>query len=193
MKIELEGAKNLENKEIDLQKNNIRFLMLVGATGSGKSYLIQEIIDQLQKDYNPIQLRITMLDMKGCDCPGVKEDFMLFPCAFDAKTAFEYFEQIIEDKRDEIIWIDINENDLVYQDRYKLENYFNKLLAMPNVYISYTTSKIDKEYFDDWFASYNVLKIIFKTYTKEDSEYLLGNDLAYNLKQGEYIVSAKNL
>ena len=59
-----------------------------------------------------------------------------------------------------------------------------------NIYIVYSTSRIDTEYLGDWMKKYIDLKVVFHVAREEDSTFLLGNSSAYQFKNpGERILA----
>jgi hypothetical protein len=186
-----------ENIYLDLEKLGTNFILLAGATNSGKSIFHFNLYKELSEKYSPEKLGFVFLDMTKNDFFNWKSDYLIKPVVTDPEQAIKTLLEVAELKTDKIIFIHIEECDMVFHDRDEMERAFDKLKIMKNGFLVYSTSRMDRFYLGNWMEKYIDMKIIFSVATEDDSVFLLGNSLASSLnyrgrKRGERIIVFNN-
>lgn len=174
--------------ELDLVKEKINFILLVGATGSGKTIFHNFLYKQLSEKYSPNELGFVFLDNTMSNFNGWQSDYIVKSVIGNPKEAITALAEIANQEPKKILFIHIEECDMVYIDRTAVETSLMKLRDMKNVYVVYSTSRIDRDYIGDWMGQFIDLKVVFKTPTDDDSVFLLGNKYDFNMR-GERVIA----
>lgn len=177
---------------LNLEKEGIHFILLAGETGSGKSIFHYNLYKELSKKHTPEEIGFLFLDMTWVDFTYWDSEYLLQPTIVDTDEALDALENLKDKSR--TIFVHIEECDMIHADREKFEKGLDNILKNnKNIYVVYSTSRIDPDYLNDWMDKYIDLKVVFKVATKESSEMLLGNDLALNFTMdGEKILAFRD-
>lgn len=174
---------------LNFEKEGVRFTLLIGETGSGKSIFHNNLYQELSAKHTSQEIGFVFMDMTQVDFTLWNSEYLAMPVIVDAEKTLDILETLQDEKR--TIFVHIEECDMVHKDRAKFERGLDNIIKENNnIHVVYSTSRIDHKYLNDWMEKYINLKVVFKTATKEDSEFLLGKDLAYNfMEQGERILA----
>jgi len=179
--IDIYIGKDFNNNDIriDFDKEGIKFVLLTGHTGSGKSIFHNNLYKELSENYTSDEIGFVFLDMTRVDFYGWDSDYIIKPIIWKPEEAIKKLNEIANSNIDKKIFIHIEECDMAYHDREGVEKAFNKIKEKDNIYIIFSTSRPAPEYLDYWLKNYIDLKVVFGVASEEDSEFLLGNDSAY--------------
>ncbi len=177
-----------EEVNLDFEKEGLRFTLLVGMTGSGKSIFHYHLYKELAEKHTPAEVGFIFMDMTRVDFTQWDSEYMAMPTIVGRDEALGVLETLKDEKR--TIFVHIEECDMII-DRARFEKGIEQILQEnKNIYIVYSTSRIDTEYLGDWMKKYIDLKVVFHVSREEDSTFLLGNGSAYHFKSpGERIVA----
>ena len=170
-----------ERMEIDFDAEEIRFVLLVGQTGSGKSVFHSHLYREFMRAYSPEELGFVFLDMTRSEFPEWDTRYLARPIVHDTEEALRTLEDIAESETDRKIVIHIEECDMVYRDRARMEAALDRLIAKENILVVYSTSRIDPEYLGDWMDRYADMKVVFAVSNEADSNFLVGTYRAARL------------
>ena len=190
-KIYLGCNRNGDRVELDFEKENINFILLAGYTGAGKSIFHNNLYKELLEKYSSSELGFVFLDNTMSDFDGWQSDYIVKSVIGWPKKAITALAEIANKESKKILFIHIEECDMVYIDRAAVENSLMKLRGMKNVYIVYSTSRMDKSYLGEWMEKFIDLKVIFSV-TLNDSLFFLGNESAGSLRTGERVLAFNN-
>lgn len=180
-----------EHFELDFDAEGIRFVLLTGMTGSGKTVFHSHLYREFMRAYTPEELGFIFLDMTRSDFLESEWDarYLAQPIVHDIKEAFQVLESVGSDTDRKLV-IHIEECDMVYRDRARMEAALDRLKAKENVMVVYSTSRPDPVYLADWMRRYIDMKVVFAVSSEADSRFLLGNDAATSFTlPGERIVA----
>lgn len=180
--------------ELDFDAEKIKFILLVGGSASGKSIFHNNLYKELSSKYSSGEIGFVFMDMSVITFNDWAGDYLIKPVMMHKPDkAIEELENLANLQTDKKVFIHIEECDMVYYDRKRVEGALRKLKSLPNFYIVYSTSRIDKKYLSDWKKDLVDLSVVFRVPSKSDSEFLLGNNRAYNFeKVGERVLSFNN-
>lgn len=179
-----------EQMELDFDAEEIRFILLTGMTGSGKTVFHSHLYREFMRAYTPEELGFIFLDMTRSDFLESEWDpaYLAHPIVHDIEEAFRVLESVGSDTDRKLV-IHIEECDMVYRDRARMEAALDRLKVKKDILVVYSTSRIDPDYFIDWMKRYVDMKVIFRVATVTDSQFLLGSDIASSFTlPGERIV-----
>ncbi len=178
-----------EDLYLDLEKEGIHFISLLGATASGKSVFHENLYKELTDKYTPEELGFIFMDMTRVDFVDWRSpEYLIKPTIVEPDEALNVLGNVKDDSK--IIFIHIEECDMAFINRAKMEKGLDKIRKKENIFLVYSTSRIDQSYLKDWMDKYFDLNIIFRTAAKEDSQFLLGNENAFNFEDpGERILA----
>jgi len=183
------GKNNRDKLELDFDKEKIGFILLVGCTGSGKSIFHNYLYRELSQKYSKEEVGFVCLDMTLIDFGSWDSEYLIKPVVHHPKEAIKVLNELAELKGNKKIFIHIEECNMVYEDRIGFEGALEKLNRLSNICVVYSTSRLDKDYLEDWMLKFIDLKVVFKVANESDSNFLLGNNNASHFKvPGERIV-----
>lgn len=178
-------------------------ILLLGQTGSGKSYFVHEIIKKLEKRYNPEQLKYALFDLKQVEFEersgNYKPEYLLFGVIKDtsviAFARLEYLARMAENrvrmKEDQPrVFVYVEECDLAVTDQKRFDTALIKIMEnakAANMWLIYSTSRIDKQT-----VSKNLIKcadalLVGKLY--DDGTKYLGIESTKNIKPYHFLVA----
>jgi len=172
------GENNQDKIELDFNKEKINFVLLIGGTRSGKSIFHNYLYKTLSQKYSANEIGFVFLDMTQHDFYNWDSQYLLKPVIQDPSEAIKTLNELAELKTDKKIFIHIEECDMVYKDRSGIEEAFKRLNKLSNIYIVYSTSRLDKGYLGDWLSQFINLRVVFSVASESDSDFLLGNNKA---------------
>lgn len=179
-----------ERLELDFNAEEIRFVLLVGMTGSGKSVFHSHLYREFMCAYAPEELGFIFLDMTRVDFADWDPAYLAQPIVHDIEEAFQVLENAGTPDTDRKLLIHIEECDMVYRDRARMEAALDRLKTKENVMVVYSTSRSDPTYLAEWMRRYIDMKVVFAVSSMADSRFLLGNDAATSFTlPGERIVA----
>lgn len=179
-----------EGAIVDLEQERIRFILLAGATRSGKTFFQTRLYRQLMANHKPAELGFVFLDMTRLDFSDWEYPaYLARPVTVDQTKALGVLEALTDEQR--TIFVYIEECDMVYRDRARFEKAIERILnENKNIYIVYSTSRIDPAYLTDWLKKYIDMKVIFRVANPLDSRLLLGSDVAFHFRElGERMIA----
>lgn len=166
-----------EDINLDFDQENIRFVLLIGRTGSGKSIFHNHLYSELMARYTPEEVGFIFMDMTRVDFVQWDSKYLARPVIVDAGEALDVLENLRDEKRKIIVHIE--ECDMVHRDRAQFERGINNVLHNnKNIILVYSTSAMNFDYLTDWMENFVDLRVVFQVRDKETSRLLLGNDAA---------------
>ena len=180
-----------ERLELDFDTEGIRFVLLVGMTGSGKSVFHSHLYREFMRAYTPEDLGFIFLDMTRSEFLESAWDarYLAQPITCGVEEAFQVLENVGISDTDRKLVIHIEECDMVYRDRARMEAALDRLKAKGNVLVVYSTSRPDPAYLADWMRRYIDMAVVFAVSNEADSMFLLGSDQAMHFSApGDRIV-----
>lgn len=198
MNYKIDFGKNEKGQYVDISFSiaNVYLTLLCGETGTGKSVFHNYLYKKLMEQNSPNEVSFIFMDMTRVDFVSWNNQYMVMPTIVDANKAIETLEKLSTEKIDENkhIFIHIEECDMFALDQKRTENAIQQLkIKRPDIHIIYSTSSPRESVLSDDLISEADLKIVFKVASIYDSNRLLGDDTAFNLKpNGERVVDMKN-
>lgn len=180
-----------ERLELDFDTEGIRFVLLVGMTGSGKSVFHSHLYREFMRAYTPEDLGFIFLDMTRSEFLESKWDarYLVQPITYGVEEAFQALENVGTSDTDRKLVIHIEECDMVYRDRARMEAALDRLKEKGDVLVVYSTSRIDSKYLGEWMDRYVDMKVVFAVSDEADSQLLLDSDAAASFAlPGERII-----
>ena len=123
------------------------------------------------------------MDMTQTDFTGWKSDYLFAPVITKPEDAIKVCINWLKSKQTKNICTH-RECDMVCIDREGVESALTKLRDHKNIYIIYSTSRLDPSYLNSWMKKFIDLKVVFSV-SENDSNFLLGNVNAYRFKHPE--------
>lgn len=181
------------NIQVPSYSGDARFILLIGATASGKSTFAESLHKGLSEANS--DLHFLIFDMTRTRYCHPEDKRLYKPVIFDADEALDALEEVAEGYGPEEgkLVIHIEECDAVYRDRVRFEKALAKLREKPNVFVIYSTSRVDKGYLEEWLSKYVDVRFVFRTATREDAEFLAGTQAPFYFNRpGQYILVISN-
>ena len=175
MKINLGINKDINRIELDFDKEKINFILLVGETGAGKSIFHRQLYKQLSEKYSSDEIGFVFLDNTMVDFNDWESDYLIKSVFGKPKEAVKVLHELVGKNTNKKIFVHIEECDMVYADKKGVELALDKIKELKNIYIVYSTSRIDRGYLHDWMQRFVDLKVVFRVPTEDDSNFLIGN------------------
>jgi len=179
--------------ELNLDEENINFILLAGQSGSGKSVFHNNLYKELLEKYSKDQVGFLLLDMTRVDFFDWPTEYLIRPIIYKAEGAIKALDELADLKINKIIFVHIEECDMVYKAPEEVQRAFMKLKPLKNIHIVYSTSRLDRDCIGEWVEKFIDLKVVFKVTNEEESLLLLGNKSASQFKDiGERILGFNN-
>src|SRR3989344_4638050 len=199
LKVNLGKDENNRDVNVDLAKDNIHFIILVGSTGSGKSIFHYYLYKQLIEQNNPNDLGFVFLDNTMVDFDGWNSPFVIDSVMGKHDIALNKFEELAEREdtgKDKVTIIHIEEMDMLNVSTPRFENALEKLLNHKNknkIYVVFSTSRPGTDIITPKIKHLTDLMVVFILASREDSEFILGESLAENFSDpGERVAVFKD-
>lgn len=191
------------NVSLDLGKEHLNLILLVGTSGSGKSVFHSQIYKELIKQNTPNELGFMFIDNTRIDFNDFPQEYTIKKTIDNQKAFrdFEYIAQEVEDrnsrvkKNDRALFVHIEECDQFASDPTATEHFYKSFIQYKNnsnVYVIYSTSRPDVDGLPDWLLANADLKVVFNLASETDCQRLTGNNMPLDLKTGEKILITKN-
>lgn len=192
MKADIYVGKDISGKNafLDLTKEKLQTILLVGQTGSGKSVFHNFLYKQLMEQNSPEELGFVFLDMTRVDFSQWTSNYLYLPTIYDSKQALNAFELLGSEsasraKNDSMkkksIFIHIEECDMVFQDKKRFEDTWVKISEnkdRSNIYLVFSTSRVGREVLSEKILNNTDLKAAFTMVSEESSKLVLGKSTA---------------
>lgn len=178
---------------LDLSQKDRRFILLVGATGSGKSIFHNHLYRELSKNNLPSDIKFVFLDMTQVDFMDWKSPYLFLP-PVSGDDAMDVLEGLTEPGMNlpKTLFVHIEECDLIVQHPERFKKALKLLLAKEGVHIVFSTSRISREdVLQDWLLDMVDVKIIFKLNSKEDCAFLGTDSSPIHFVAGERLMVYK--
>jgi len=183
---------------IDLEKENLHTILLVGQTGSGKSIFHYSLYMQLMEQNSPEELGFVFLDMIRVDFSDWESDYLYLPPIVDVEKGLNTLELLGNEsiqrakgksKKERAILIHIEECDMVYYDPARFKRAWlniTKHRNVNNMYLVFSTSRPSPAVLTKTILNETDLKVVFTLASREDSVHVLGKSVAEKfVKPGE--------
>jgi DNA segregation ATPase FtsK/SpoIIIE-like protein len=189
LNVNLGKQNNGEDFELDFAKQNLNLVLLLGATGTGKSVFHNTLYRNLAAQNSNTELGFVFLDNTRVDFVAWKTKYVL-KLAVDhnegLKTMEEFAELAAARNRGEAdnsqaIFMHIEECDLMAVDSKRFEAAWLKLWenkTKSNIYTVFSTSRPSAEVLTPAILGHVDLKVIFGMASERDSNFVLGSDVA---------------
>jgi hypothetical protein len=200
-KIYLGNTQQGDEIRLDFEEEKIKFILLVGQSASGKSIFHNNLYKQLSENYTPDEIGFVFLDNNMLDFNGWKSDYIVKSVIGRPKEGIKALEDISNQISKKILFIHIEECGMVYEDRMAVESAFDKIKGLKDVYVVYSTSRIDigaplsqtpldhRRYLADWMKKFINLTVVFRTPGRYESNFLIRSDMADNFRStGERVL-----
>lgn len=183
-----------EGVSLDLKSQNIKTVLVVGETGTGKSILVEDVYSQLKSNFTPKELSFLILDMTRVEFIDWKNNpYLLSPVIYKPQDAFEAFETALNShEKHKLTVIHVEECDMVIEDQERFEQLWNQASNTKNVLVVFSTSRPANDVLTGNILKDTDLKIVFKLSTAEQSKRVFGFEGAEKLDQKKKIIVTKN-
>ena len=162
-------------RNLNLSLDSIHNILITGVTGSGKSFLLHQIIKRLSENNTPDEICFILVDPKRVEFSEYNiSPYLYCPVIYDSEECLHVLEDIagLAKKRfmgnipaDKAIVILIDECDPVYQDPSRFNKVWRDLYKYKeksNVYIAFSSSRAGHEVFSPNLINHSNLKIACK-------------------------------
>lgn len=182
--------KSNEKIVLDLEKEKIHFIFLWGWTSMGKSIFGFNFYKQLIENNSADEVWCIFLDFIQVDFIDRTGAYILTEPTYEVDRAFEILEDLAKNPErygSKKVFVHIEENDLMLKDGNRFLKAIQWILEHNNnAYIVYSTSRLIKKEMKEINDMID-LKVVFGTYSKDESQMLLWNQKAGTLDVGEKI------
>ena len=160
-------------------------MLIIGQSGSGKSYLVRRLIDRYIQSRSPVELKFAIFDMKQVEFvtpEDINPEYLLFDVVLDPTSGLDKLDELAEAAQKRVaentfsplIFVYIEENDMARVDPSRFEEALinlNHVAKDANIKVIYSTSSPSPESVSDKLAESFEL-ILSGTLTKNDAERL---------------------
>lgn len=181
-------------------------MLLIGQSGSGKSYLVHRLIDRYIQSRSPDELKLAIFDMKQVEFvtpEDINPEYLLFDVVLDPTSGLDKLDELVEiaQKRvtentfSPLIFVYIEENDMARVDLSRFEEALinlNHVANDANMKVIYSTSSPSPESVSDKLAESFEL-ILSGNITNDDAARLEINKGVINLEKFSFSVKEKLL
>lgn len=179
-KINLGMAKDGEEVIVDLVRDNIKLILLLGESGSGKSVFHYNFYNQLVDQNTPNELSFIFIDNTRVDFSSFASDYVKEYIAGQEEAMQELSD--IQNKlqsdtinNNSLLVVHIEECDQFAQEPEKMADFFAEFIKSKqnnNIVIVYSTSRPAEDAVPDWLINAADLKVIFKLASDTDAQRL---------------------
>lgn len=203
LKIYLGKTKDEEDFSLDFAKQNLNLILLVGATGTGKSVFHFQMYKELIKQNRPEEVGFIIIDNTRVDFGRFPEPYLI-ERNIDHGKSLEVLEKILEKTKErginkkgnhDAVFVHIEECDQFAADYEKTAAFFQQFISLKhhsNMFVTYSTSRPSTDVLPDWLLEGADLKVVFGLSSEIDCQRVLGNNMALTLKPGERILELNN-
>lgn len=200
MNLNVRLGKDALDKDIylDLDKEKLHLILLIGATGTGKSIFHNNLYRELARQNSPDDIGFVFLDMTRVNFMGWRSPYLFLPPA-TGNEAMDVLEKIAEESRLRVsgkkdatraIFVQMEECDLFYSFPERIKKALTSILAdkaKNNIYIIFSTSRPSpKDVIQDWLLELTDLKVVFQLASTGDCRTLgLGDAPFYIWETGQ--------
>lgn len=189
-----------EDFSLDFAQQNLNLILLVGATGTGKSVFHYRLYRNLMRQNTHTELGFVFLDNIRVEFVSWKTKYILRLVTDHnegLKTMEEFAELAAKRSRGEadnsqVIFMHIEECDLMAVDAHRFEVAWMKLSEhkeQSNIYTVFSTSRPSIDVFTSVILNNADLKVVFGMASERDSNFVLGSDVAAKFdKPGERVL-----
>lgn len=165
--------------DVDLKDEGIRFILLAGSSGSGKSVFHYYLYKQLAEQNKPEDLSFVFFDMTRVDFADWKSPYISSYIA-DADKALKKFEELSKSEAQKTLVIHIEEMNMLSVSTTRFEDALEKILEgkRGNIYIVFSTSRPSVDVLTPKIRRLVDLKVVFNLSSSVDSKFMLGDDSA---------------
>lgn len=179
-------------------------MLLIGESGSGKSYLVHKLIDRYVQSHTPEELKFAIFDMKQVEFvtpEDINPEYLLFDVVLDPTSGLDKLEEltrtaqnrVAENTTNPLIFVYIEENDMAHLDPSRFENAMvnlNLIAKEANVKVIYSTSSPSPESVPDKLAGSFEL-ILSGSITSADAKRLNINESDVSSEKFSFSVNEK--
>lgn len=193
------------NVEIDLDRENIHFIILAGESGSGKSVFHERLYKELIDHNNSKQLGFIVLDTNRVELASWESSYLIKPPIVEVDEALDEFERLGKESilraggkvsAKQAIIIHIEECNMIWANKKRFEKALVNIVKNKNknnMFLVFSSSKTGPEVFTSAIMKNADLKVIFKVYDESYSKFLMGESLAEKFtKPGKRVLVFKN-
>jgi DNA segregation ATPase FtsK/SpoIIIE-like protein len=145
-------SKYINADNIDISDG--RSMFITGQTGSGKSWLVHSIIDNLIAKYSTEEIKFVLFDLKRCEFLDFESRYLLFDVVQDVDFGIEKLKELVAISRERLnkkvnqpkIFIYIEEYDIAFCHPKLFATYVKELIQnedKANIQIIYSSSRQD--------------------------------------------------
>lgn len=179
-------------------------MLLIGQSGSGKSYLVHKLVGRYIQSHTPDELKFAIFDMKQVEfvtSEDINSKYLLFDVVLDPTSGLDKLDELVqaaqkrvaENTFSPLIFVYIEENDMARVDPSRFEEALinlNHIAKDANIKVIYSTSSPSPESVSDKLAESFEL-ILSGTITNVDAERLEINKGVNNLEKFSFSVKEK--
>ena len=195
MNLKVNLGKDINNNDfnVDLEKEDIHFIILVGTSGFGKSVFHYNLYKQLIDQNKPEELGFIFFDMTMVDFAGWKSPYVITFIAGDGVKALKKFEEISKKESVKRLIIHIEEMTMLEVSTARFEKALSDTLKNnPNAFVVCSTSRPSNDVLTPKIRSLADLLVVFNLASSEDSKFL-GAEGAENFTiPGQHMLILKN-
>jgi ABC-type dipeptide/oligopeptide/nickel transport system ATPase component len=146
------NSKYINADNIDISDG--RSMFITGQTGSGKSWLVHSIIDNLITKYSPTEIKFALFDLKRCEFLDFDSKYLLFDVVQDVDSGINKLKELATISKERLknkvnqpkIFIYIEEYDIAFCHPKLFATYVKELIQnedKTNIQIIYSSSRQD--------------------------------------------------
>lgn len=181
-------------------------MLLIGQSGSGKSYLVHKLVDRYIQSHTPDELKFAIFDMKQVEFvtpEDINSNYLLFDVVLDPTSGLDKLDELVriaqnragKNTTSPLIFVYIEENDMAHVDLSRFEEALislNRVAKDANIKVIYSTSSPSPESVSDKLAESFEL-ILSGTIRSDDAERLEIGKGVINLEKFSFFVKEKLL
>lgn len=175
-------GRDYNDKEIVLDFAEIGFMILVGATGTGKSIFHSYLYKRLSEQNTPKEIGFIFLDMTRCDFGNWQAPYVMEPIIVDANKAITFLEKLSKEKpQNRKIFIHIEECNMFVVNTKKMEHIIKTIKdRRKDICLIYSTSRpAPPDALSKTTLNMADAKMVFELASKQDLKHVLGKSSKY--------------